>query len=218
MARTFGGLLFYNASQLVATAAGVYTTTQSVYTRNAAGDVSFNQIASQTVQYQIGMADLKRPFINFPAFPGQSTVPLSNELQEMFGTAAGGPGNPFSGGQTGTQFGTPTIPWGLAVLDIFAVYSVATNPLTTATIGLYRQVYAEGVATAQTVLVNAAAISTATTASATTCHVQKSTLPQPLVYESTDASDLVLELALVTPAASTARVYGIGMHVACEYT
>lgn len=218
MARSFGGLLFYNASQMVATAAGVYTTTQSVYTRNAAGDVSFNQIASQTVQYQIGVADIKRPFITFGMPPGMGTIPVASEFQNIFGTAAGGPSNPWSGGQTSVQFGEPAFPWGIAIIDVFAVYSVSTNPLTTATLGLYRQRFAEAVANAQDVLVNAVAIATTTTASATTCHVQKSTLAQPIAFEATDNSDLVIELALVTPASSTARVYGVGVHVACEYS
>lgn len=219
MARTFGALLFYNATQISATSGGVLPTTQSVYTRNAAGDYSWNQIASQTVQYQCGIADVKRPYITFPAPAGVGTLPLSNEFKEMFGTAAGGPGNPFSGGQTGIQFETAAFPYGLAVIDVFAIYSVGTNPLSAgSTISLFRQRYAEGVANAQDTLVNAVAVTLTTTASATTCHVFKSSLAQPLVFESTDNSDLVLELALVTPAGGTARVYGIGVHAAVEYS
>lgn len=214
MARTFGGLLFYNASQgNFIQAAGTVA-----YTRNAAGDVSINLSASSTVQAQFGLADLKRPFFNFP-YPGLGgTFPTSNEFQEVFGTAAGGPGNPFSGGSTGNIFETPAIPWGLSVVDVFAVYSVVTNPLSTATIGLYRQRYAEGVANAQDVLVNAAAMTLTATAGATTCHVFKSTLAQPLVFESTDNSDLVIEVILTTPAGGTSRLYGVGIHVAVEYS
>src|SRR6266404_7165414 len=100
MARTFSGLIFYGASQLNFTA--VAPATDTIYTRNAKGDVSYNQIASKTCQYQMGLADLKRPYFTFPYSPGQGTVPTSNEFQHAFGTAAGGPSNPFSGGLTGT--------------------------------------------------------------------------------------------------------------------
>src|SRR5215472_5571391 len=112
MARTFGGILFYDASQINFTGTGTYT-------RNGLGDVSVNQAASLTVQYQMGCADVKRPFISFAAPPAFGTVPNSNEFQEVFGTAAGGPGNPM-----GPGFGqTAGLPWGLSVVDIFAVYS-----------------------------------------------------------------------------------------------
>lgn len=208
MARTFSGLLFYNASQ-------INITGTTVYTRNAAGDYSYNQAASQTVQYQMGIADLKRPFTTFPAFPGQGTVPLANELQEVFGTAAGGPGDPMGPGFSGT----PAKPWGVSIIDAFAVYSVGTNPLSAGSVlGLYRQKYAEGVANGQDVLINAVAITLTATASATTCHVFKSTLAQPLSFESLDNSDIVLETILITPAGGTARMYGLGLHVAVEYT
>ena len=62
------------------------------------------------------------------------------------------------------------------------------------------------------------ALAVTTTTSATTPHVQKFTLPQPLVYETADFSDLVLEVSIVAAATSAVRLYGMGMHVAVEYS
>src|SRR2546422_4623896 len=112
MSRPFSAILFYDASQINFTlGAG----TLPVYTRNGLGDISVNQAVSTTAQYQMGLADAKRPFFNFMQSPGQGTIPVSNELQEVFGTAAGGPGNPLGPGFSGT----PALPWGVAVIDIF---------------------------------------------------------------------------------------------------
>lgn len=219
MARTFGGLLFYGAANLnlpgasVGGAAGNYN-----WVRNALGDVSLNNAAGiSTVQFWANIADYKRPFFGFPANPGQGTVPNSNEFQEAFGTAAGGPGNPFSGGSTGSVLGTPTLPWGLSVIDVFAVYSVVTAALTTATIGLNRATYTENAAFTNTAVLAATAIATTTTAAAGSPHVQKVALAQPLLYEVNDFSDLSVELVITTAATSAVRIYGIGVHCAVEF-
>jgi hypothetical protein len=220
MARTFSALIFYNPSAYI----GFQTAGTVAQTRNAAGDFSTNISASSTATIDAGVELYKRPTgLQMPAFPGQGTVLLSNEFQEAFGTTpatpgAAGPGNPFSGSSTSTQFGTPAVPWGLAIVDVFAVYSVGTNPLTTATVALYRQRYVENVAFAQDIVLAPTATSLAVTASATTCHVQKVSLAQPLVFEATDNSDLVIEAVFTTPAGGTARIYGVGIHVAAEFS
>src|SRR6267142_5298256 len=136
MARTFGGLLFYSAANInLPTASTGAAAGQYGLIRTALGDMSLQNTAGvSTVQFWLDVADVKRPvpFINFPAFPGQGTVPLSNEFQEVFGTAAGGPGNVIGPGFSGT----PGIPWGLAVIDVVAIYSVQTAALTSCTIGV----------------------------------------------------------------------------------
>lgn len=214
MARTFGGYVFYDPSGLnFIQSAGTVA-----LTRNAQADLSINLSASSTAQIFVNLDLIKRPYFTFPAFPGQGTVLTSNEFQEVFGTAAGGPGNPMSGGSTGSIFQTPTIPWGLALVDIVVFYSVVTNPLTTATVTIARNTYAEGVANAQTLIQNATAIATTTTTNATTCHASKITMAQPLTYESTDGSDILTEIILTTPAGGTSRVYGVGFHLAVEYS
>jgi hypothetical protein len=213
MARSFGGFLFYNASQI--NFAGTPT-----YTRNALGDVSLNQGASLTVQYHMGVADLKRPFFTFPGIPGQGVTPTTNEFQEAFGTAAGGPSNPFSGGlsPTASQFGTPATPWGISVVDIVAYYAVGGAVLTTATLGLSRVTYAENTAITVTALIAATATATSITGAANACHVAKVAATAPLVFEATDNTDLLVELTLTTAAGGSARVYGLGMHVVAEYS
>jgi hypothetical protein len=226
MARTFGGLFVYSAAGILpptanqGVAAGNYA-----LTRNAIGDWSWNNAAGvATVVFMPDASNLSRPYFTFPAYPGQGTVPLSNEFQELFGTAAGGPGNPMSGIASGSLvvgggvFGTPNIPWGLAVVDIFAIYSVQTAALTAATLSLNRNIFAENTVTVNTAVVAPQTIALTTTTSATTPHVQKFTLPQPLVYETADFSDLILELSITTAATSAVRLYGLGMHVAVEYS
>jgi hypothetical protein len=117
-----------------------------------------------------------------------------------------------------TQFGTPSIPWGIAIVDIFAVYSVQTAALTAATIALNRNIFQENTVTVNTAVVAPQALALTTTTSATTPHVQKFTLPQPLVYETADFSTLLIEFAMTTAATSAVRVYGVGMHCAVEYS
>lgn len=217
MARTFGGLVLFGANGIAFTAsAGTVT-----YTRNAAdSNVSLNMAASTTAFFNCSLDYLRRPYFTFPSPPGQGTVLTSNEFQELFGTAAGGPSNPFSGGGSALSsvFETPNNPWGLAIIDIFAIYSVVTNPLTTATISLFRNTFAENVAFTTATLVNATGISTAVTANANSPHVQKVALAQPIVFEAVDNSDLLISLDLVTPAGGTAQVFGIGLHVAAEFS
>lgn len=223
MARTFGGMLFYSAPNLNlpfaqnGTGAGQYA-----LVRNALGDVSLNNAAGvSTVQLYMDLADVKRPYFTFPTQPGQGTVPTSNEFQEIFGTAAGGPGNPFSGGQTpvkSTQFGTPFFPWGVAVVNIFAVYSVITAALTTCTLGLNRAIFTENAAFTNNAVIAATAIATTTTTGAGTPHVQTVAAPTPLVFEADDISNISVEMTITTAATSAVRVYGIGMHVAVEYS
>lgn len=220
MARTFGALLFYGSMNLnLPSAQQGAGAGQWQWTRNALGDYSLNNVAGvATTQIIAQIADYKRPYITFPAFPGQGTVLTSNEFNEAFGTAAGGPGNPISGGQSGTQFGTPAFPYGLAIIDIFAIYSVLTATLTTCTIGLNRASYTENVAFTNTAVQAATGISTALTGAAANPHVQKVTLAQPLTFESTDFADLSIELLITTQATSAVRVYGLGAHCAVEFS
>lgn len=235
MARTFGGLLFYGAENLNLPSAnqGVAAGTYS-WTLDANGHMVLTNTAGiSTVKFVMGMADLKRPYFQFPSFPGQGTVLNSNEFQEAFGTTpsvAGGtgPGDPFAGKANSstavvqpnmtTQFGTPSTPWGLAVLSVFAVYAVTTAVLTTATIQVNRARFAENLAYGFDTPLAATAISTATTTSLTTPHTQVVSLTQPLLYEQADFSNLYATLVLTTGASTLVSIYGIGLHVAAEYS
>lgn len=230
MARTFGGLIFYNALGVIAPTASVGAGAgQYGLTRNAAGDWSWNNVAgAATVVFSPDNSNLTRPYITFPAFAGQGTVATSNEFQEAFGTGAGGPGNPFSGIAAGstaaagavgtTQFGTPAVPWGMSVIDIFAVYSVQTANLTAGTLQLNRNIFVENTATTNTTVLAATAVALTTTTSATTPHVQRLALAQPLVYETADFSSLIMEFSVSAAGTSAVRVYGLGMHVMMEFS
>lgn len=215
-------MFFYGAANInmpgtqQGTAAGTIN-----WVRNGLGDFSLNNAAGvATFNLFAQLADLKRPYITFPNAPGlQGTFPTANEFGNAFGTAAGGPSNPVSGGATitGATFETPNWPAGIAIIDIFAVYSVQTAALTTATLGLNRTVYTENAAFTNTAVVAATGIATTTTTGAGTPHVQKVSLAQPLAFETNDASDLLIELVITTAATSAIRVYGLGCHVAVQY-
>lgn len=226
MSKTFGGLVFCPAASLTPPTGQIGAAAGNLaLTRNALGDYSWNNVAGiATTNVIADFSVLTRPYINFPAFPGQGTVLTSNEFQEVFGNASGTAGNPFSGlasGATGlpsTQFGTPALPWGFAVIDVFVVYSVQTANLTAATIALNRNIFVENTATTNTAVLAATAVSLVTTTSATTPHVQKVTLAQPIVYEASDMSGLIIEFAMTTAGTSAVRIYGMGAHVAVEYS
>ena len=219
MARKFGGMFFYGAENLnlEGTKIGVAASTAN-WVRNGLGDVSINNTAgAQTYNIWCGIADCKRPYFTFQ-YPGISAVqPTSNEFQEIFGTAAGGPSNPFSGGATSPQFEVPPLPWGIAVVDIFAVYSLQVAAATTATLGLSRVTFTENAVFTNTALIAATGVSVATNTGAGTPHVQTVAATNPLVFEINNFSNLIIELQLVLPATTTMRVYGLGMHVAVCY-
>lgn len=236
MARTFGGLAFYTGPGLVVpTAQGGTGASLLALVRNALGDWSLNNTTPGVATYNVTIDNsvLTRPYIQFPSFAGQGTVLNSNEFQEAFGTSATsagatGPGNPYSGvaagstsattGLVGSQFGTPAIPWGIALIDVFAVYSVQTAALTTATLAVNRNIFVENTATTNTAVLAATAVAVTTTTSATTPHVARLALAQPLVYEMADFSNLLIELNIVTAGTSALRVYGIGCHYEVEYS
>jgi hypothetical protein len=228
MARAAGALVFYSASGLLSTASGTaLTLTRAAlgqwYLLNSAGVETYNVIADNSPTMRPGN-------VPFPAQPGQysdtsGVLLTSNEYQEAFGTAAGGPGNPMSGVPASTtinaalpspqfQFGTPAVPFGLSLIDVFAVYAVTTAALTTATISASRLIYNENTALSNTQLINASAIATTTTTSLSTPHVQKVSVAQPVVFEAADYSSLIIEAQFVTAATSLIYIYGIGAHYA----
>jgi hypothetical protein len=226
MPRSFGGLYLYGAAGIVIPTANVGTTA-GLYSIliDASGIPYWGQTAggAATTSFIPDSANLTRPYFTYPSDPGQGTIPTSSEFKNMFGTAAGGPGNPFSGVAAGsttsagslqsTTFGQAQVPWGIALVDVFAVYSVQTAALTGATIGVNRVIFSENVAEGVTSVLAATAIATTTTTSATTPHVQKVSLAQPLTFENVDFSSLVVTLSINAAATSVVRVYGIGMHV-----
>ena len=235
MARTFGGLIYYAAPGLTVPLAQQGTSAGlTSLVRNGTGDWSWNNgLGVATQNYLADNSVLARPYITFPAFAGQGTVLASNEFQEAFGTTpasagAAGPGNPMSGvaagstsattGLVASQFGTPAIPWGIALVDVFAVYSVQTASLTAATLAVNRLTVVENTTNTNTAVLAPTALTLTTTASSTSPHVVKVPLAQPLVYEMVDNSVLLIELVITTASTSAVRVYGIGAHYQVEYS
>lgn len=229
MARTFGGQLFYSAANLnLPTANNGVAAGQYAWTLDANNVLVLTNTAGvSTVRFTLAVADVKRPFITFPALPGQGNALLqSDEFQEAFGTAAGGPSNPFSGVAAGNpavvnpnqtiQFGTPSVPWGIAIIDVFAVYAVTTAALTTASLAVNRARFAENLAYTFDTPLAATGLALTTTTSITTPHVQKVSLAQPLAFETADYSDIFATLLIVTAATSLVSLYGIGFHIAVE--
>ena len=78
--------------------------------------------------------------------------------------------------------------------------------------------FSENAAYTQTSVVTSSALATTTTTSATTPHVQRLSLSQPLEYENVDFSTLSVMLAITSAATSIVRVYGLGMHVVICYS
>lgn len=235
MARTFGAQFFYGAANLnLPTANNGTGAGQYAWVYDANGVMTLNNAAgAATVKFTLGLADIKRTYISMIAQPGQGTVLTANEFQEAFGTTpasagAAGPGNPFSGVAAGSpaavnpnassQFGTPTQPWGIAILDVFAVYGVTTAALTAASLSCQRNRFAENLAYTQDVLLAATGIATTTTTALTTPHVQRVALAQPIQFEAADYSDVAIVLSIQAAATSLVSIYGIGCHVAAEFS
>ena len=203
MARTFSGLLFYDATQILNVGAAI----------NLAGDASTGLTlavpTNATTKIACGLADVKRPFTNFTQ-PG-GTYLSANELQEAFGTSTGTPGDPMG---PGFQL-TVGKPWGLALIDIFIIYNVGTLAATSVTLAAFRTAYTNNGAVSPTSIVSSAAGPTVVQANP---YVFKVAVAQPLVFESTDLSDVAIQATFVLPNTSTASVWGMGAHVAVEYT
>lgn len=241
MPRPFGGLVFYNAAGLMLPTTQVVAGTDMGLVRAAQGQWYWlNTAGVNTYQFLADNAVVTRPGnVQFPALPGQyetsaGVVMIGNEFQEAFGTTpatpgAAAPGNPFSGVAAGTttnqtglpsqpQFGTPQVPWGIALIDVFVVYAVQTLALTAATIAVSRNIFAENTALVNTSVVAPQTLALTTTTSSSTPHVQKYTLPQPIVFEAADYESLVIEASFTTAATSLLYVYGIGAHYAIAYS
>lgn len=202
-----GGFLFYGPGQLATSAAaGVFP-----WTRNAAGDVSLNgptPASAGTYYIWLSITNMKRLI----------ETPGNLPFQEQFGTAAatagwpaGAPGVPPFSGMTQLTPALSDTPKGIQITDVYAVYSVQTAALTTATLALYRSTYQENVALGVTTVLAPATISVTATSAANASHVQIVPVTAP-AFEITDESNIFLELALTTAATSAVRIYGMGAH------
>ena len=206
-----GGFTFYGPGQVTTSAAA----TVFPWTRNAAGDVSLNgptPPAAGANYFWLSVSNMRRQIET--AALAQKGLPF----QQRFGNAASGPGWPA--GAPGlppfpdmAQFTPPTsdTPKGIQIVDIYAVYSVQTAALTAATLAMYRTPFTENVAITVTTVVAPATVALTTTSAANAAHIGKVAVTTP-VFETTDVSNVLIELVLTTAATSVVRVYGMGYH------
>jgi hypothetical protein len=217
MSRSIGGLLFYGAADL-----DFIQVSGTVALSEDANNTPYLAISASTVaKVYVSVSSLKRPFFSFNNPAGQNASPLSNELQEVFGTAAGGPSNPTTGGSAITPFAANSVPWGLAFYSASLIYSVSTAALTSGVannaLGAVRNSYVAATANAQTALVAPTVLTLTTTASATTPNIFTITNAQPFLYETTDQSDVLVKAIVTTASGGTARIYGISVHAIVRY-
>lgn len=182
-------------------------TTDAVLTRNAAGNWSWNQIASKTNIYAF----------NLNGLGFRLGTPL--DIQQQFGGSVGPTPvqgrPPFTGA---SQLVPPTsnkYPKGVKILDFVVDYIVQTNPLTAITCRYDRTIYAEGAAPAVTNILASAANGLLTTV--TNGHSVKITGLAAQSFEITDLSALWFELSIQTAAACTCQLDGVHVHYAFNY-
>ena len=205
------------------------TSAHAVFATQGAGLVSQTLAASLAATLFANVGPLLR-----------TGVYASSYDQEQFGTAAGvagpttvantsgplalPPGIPpitaanmttiagsLSGTGTGIQRGP--VPKGMQIDSVDVIYSVATNALSTATIGLTKTVFVGGVAPAVTNLI-ALGANGLPTAAAAQPYVTNVAVTSPAMITSADA-EIVLNINLTTPAGGTAVFYGCVFH--CHY-
>lgn len=193
------------------------------------GATTFTRIANGQVTQHIAASQANVFFANLSQIlfrTGQ--LPF---IQEQFGTAAGvsGPtsvantGDPDSNigppPQTGTLVITPQtgfVAKGVKINDITVKYLIGgTGPLSVHTIGLAKTVFANNVAAVTTnLLANATnGLQTATQANPYVTKV----VPTTVAFAVSDLTDLILELDVTTPAATTYDLFSIELHVSFNF-
>jgi hypothetical protein len=196
----------------------------AVLTRNAAGDWSWNQIASKTNIYAgiISSSVLER-------------IGQAGDFQENYGTAtpgnAAGVGNAgFTGNQGGPQDFTgrppvagatylnPTlgnIPKGFKLTDVTFVYAGVTVDLVAITCRVDKTVYANLVAPAVTPVL-ATGVNGLLVANNANPRVIKVATPGA-VFNFTDNAEINVELSVQTNAGGTAKIYRMILHGTFNY-
>lgn len=178
----------------------------TVKTRNAAGDYSFNQAASQTVQYVINIGQaLQRAGVltddsvvteKFLQQFGGSNPSLEASPQGIYGVDS--TGNPET-------VRTSALKKGIKVKGVRLSYLVSTVNMTTLTGRIDKVVYTDNVAAAPTITAVVAATALASTFRVN-LYVRTLSIAAPdfLVGDNTE---LTFELAATTPVGGTFRLY-----------
>jgi len=115
---------------------------------------------------------------------------------------------------------------GIAVLDIFAIYSISVADATSATLRLGKTVYSKtagGAVFTQTDLLAAANVQKTQTPAAnqyvySVLPVQTQSSGTPLIFHKDDLGLIEIELELVIPGTTTLRIAALGCHCAHNRT
>ena len=172
-----------------------------VLTRNGNGDWSYNRTAA-----------------------GAETYHFRTTLDQLLRTGEAYINDLFSTGPTQTS-GQAAPDKGIAVLDMFAIYSVGVVALTSATLRLGKTVFSKtagGAAFAQTDLVAATGIQTAATPAAgqptyQNVAFQSNSSGTPLVFQKDDLGLIEVEATIVMANTGTLRFYALGVHAFHNY-
>lgn len=193
----------------------IFPTGTTVLTRNAAGDISFNQAASQAVTYSLNLGD------------GQLfRTGFGEDLQEQFGgsgipASAQFQGRPDTiGAMAALQELTPRTALkikGIQINSIAVVELIAGAALTVHTCRLDKTVFANNVANAITAILASAAngLPTATQANPYVTEVALAAGQQ--IYRISDLSEYNFEVATTTQGGGTYRLYAVRMKVTFNF-
>lgn len=174
-----------------------YTLTNATLTRNAANDVSINVAASLTAAIDMLIGEY---FKEANALLSTTSVPAIN-----------------NSGLLADDSGDTPPSKGTKMTNLILNYSVQGAALTSFTATLAINTIGNAVANSINTLLNATAVTPlATTASATTCAQATISIPTP-VWDIAVASSPTLELAVVTPASCTFRLYSVGLNVSYNF-
>jgi hypothetical protein len=178
------GLIQFDANRLQSSGGGAQT-----FVRNAKGDWSLNIAASAATVFVRGCN------------------PVVQRLGETYNLGE------FSA--SGVQTNYPPAPAkGIEIIDFYAIYSVGTAALTSATLRLGSTVYSKtagGGAFTQTDIVAATGVQTATTPSLAQYTYQDVLVAAP-AFSVSDIGLLEVELSWVNPGTSVVQVAELGFH------
>lgn len=161
-------------------------------TRNAAGDVSINVAAAQNALMTFDLGGTVIKYIN--SLLGTTSNPALDANGNL------------------VVSGDAPIAKGFQITDITLAYSIQGGAITSQALRFDKNVFVNGQVNAITnILANGAnGLTTAATASATTCAVVK--VPVVTTFDITDNDALFAELNVVTPGGVTYRLYEMFIH------
>lgn len=211
------GVVLFGPRQIIPSVAatGLPPTTETILTRNAAGDISYNQIASQAVLYDVNMG------------AGQLfRTGFGEDLQEQFG-GAGIPASAQFQGRPDTigamaqlQEITPRTALkikGIQINSIAVIELISGAALTAHTCRLDKTLFANNVAASITSIIASGAngLPTATQANPYVTEIPLAANQQ--IYRISDLSEYWLEIAATTQGGGTYRLYAVRMKVTFNF-